>query len=282
MRKKIAFIGVGNMAQAIISGITARETGSVAWSDIILFNRHREKIEKYSSFGSRIADTLNEAVDLADCIILCVKPQNFCEILPTLSKCKNVENKLFISIAAGIGTEAVSSAANGAPVVRVMPNTPLMIGQGVSALCRNSVVSDEDFCFACDIFSSAGTVITIDESEMNKIICVTGSSPAYVFMLIKAMYDGACMQGLLKDGDSNNGLTSDNLITCICDTIIGSAMLMKCGNKTPDEQIATVASKGGTTERAISELERYNIYEAVSSAMKKCTDRAEELGKKNV
>jgi pyrroline-5-carboxylate reductase len=114
---------------------------------------------------------------------------------------------------------------------------------------------------------------------MNRIICVTGSSPAYVFMMIKAMLDGAANQGLLRT-DDDCGLTSKELTDCICNTIIGAAELMKSGTKSPEEQIATVASKGGTTERAISELNEYKFCEAIVSAMDKCTRRANELGKK--
>lgn len=281
MRKKIAFIGVGNMATAILLGITSRDVDPIAWSDIILFNRHKEKIEKYSQCGAYIADTLTEAVNNADCVMLCVKPQSFPEILPNIAEINGVEDKLFVSIAAGITSDKISVVANNAPVVRVMPNTPMLIGQGVSALCRNSQVSDEDFDFVCDIFASAGNVIRINEDEMNRIISVTGSSPAYVFMMIKAMYQGAVEQGLLKDADSRSGLSEKELVDCICDTIIGAAMLMKSGNKTPDEQIRTVCSKGGTTERAVAELERYDFYNAFSDAMKKCTERADELGSLN-
>ena len=277
MNRKIAFIGVGNMASAIISGITSRECDPVSWSDIVLYNRHTEKILKYSEFGACIADSLEKAVEAASCVMLCVKPQNFSDVLPAISKCKNIKNKLFVSIAAGVTTEAISEFVDGAAIVRVMPNTPMIIGKGVSAISRNNAVSDDDFAFVCDIFSSAGRVMVISETEMNGIISVTGSSPAYVFMLIKAMYDGAAAQGLLKSDGNPMGLEEKELIDSICDTIIGSAELMKAGNKTPDEQISTVASKGGTTERALAELERYRFCEAVSSAMEKCTQRADEL-----
>lgn len=277
MSKKLAFIGVGNMATATIMGITSKECDAVSWSDIILFNRHREKIEKYAASGAVIVDSIRDAVEQADYIFLCVKPQNFPEILPLLSECKDVSEKLFVTIAAGINMKTVSDAACGAAVVRAMPNTPMLIGSGVIALCRDEKVTDEDFKAVSDIFGSSGKVIVIDESEMNRIICVTGSSPAYVFLMIKAMYDEAVAQGLLRaDGQ---GLDEQELINSICDTIIGAAKLMKSGAKTPDEQIQTVASKGGTTERAIAELENYRFREAISSAMKKCTERAEELGK---
>ena len=113
---------------------------------------------------------------------------------------------------------------------------------------------------------------------MNRIICVTGSSPAYVFMMIRAMYKGACAQGLLKN-EAGLGISEKELVDSICDTIIGATELMKAGTKTPSEQISTVASKGGTTERAIAELEKFYFDEAIISAMKKCTERADELGK---
>ena len=276
MRSKIAFIGVGNMASAILGGITSRKTDPILWSDIILFNRHREKIEKYESLGAYIAESLEEAVSAADCILLCIKPQNFIEILPRFSSINDIEKKLFISIAAGITTDAISSAANNAAVIRVMPNTPILVGKGVSAISRNALVTDSDFEFACQIFSSAGSVVQIDELEMNRIISVTGSSPAYVFMIIKAMYDAAVSQGLLKD-DSNLGLTEKELTDAICDTIIGAAMLMKSSGKSPEENIQAVCSKGGTTEKAVASLEEYKIYEAFSVAMQRCTQRADEL-----
>ena len=280
MRTKIAFIGVGNMASAILSGITSRNTDPIDWSDIILFDRMADKMEKYVALGATEANSIEEAVTLADCILLCVKPQNFCEILPIISTVKGVEKKLFITIAAGISSDTVTKATNNAPVVRVMPNTPMLIGKGVSALSRNEYVSDCDFEFACNIFASAGTVIAISEDEMNRIICVTGSSPAYVFMMIKAMYDGAVSQGLLKT-EQTSGLTEKELTCAICDTIIGAATLLKSSDKSPEEQIAAVCSKGGTTERAVAELERYKFYEAFTSAMQKCTDRADELGSLN-
>ena len=278
MCKKIAFIGVGNMATAILNGITSGEKCLIPWSNIILYDRDSEKLEKYTFNGATIAKSLEEAVYCADCVFLCVKPQTFPEIMPLIASVKDVNKKLFVTIAAGIAINKISEPTQGAPVVRVMPNTPMLIGQGVSAICRSANVSDSDFDFVRDIFSSAGKVIKIEEDEMNRIISVTGSSPAYVFMMIKAMYEGAVEQGLLNDGISHCGLTEKELIDSICDTIIGSAMLMKSGEKSPDDQIKTVCSKGGTTERAVAELERNDFYRAFSNAMKKCTERADELG----
>ncbi len=279
--KKIAFIGVGNMASAIISGITSKEIDPTPWQNIILFNRHIEKIQKYATSGATLANSLNEAVEDADCVMLCVKPQSFPEILSNLKNINGIENKLFISIAAGISSDMISKAACGAPVVRAMPNTPMLIGYGVTALCKNEKVSDVEFDFACNIFASAGNIIKITEEEMNRIISVTGSSPAYVFMLIKAMLNGAVEQGLIKTGSYTDGIDEEKLINIICNTIIGSAELMKCGGISPDEQIRKVCSKGGTTEQAVSALEEFKFCEAISTAMQRCTKRAEELSSIN-
>ena len=279
MRKKFAFIGVGNMANAIILGITSAVDSHVDWKDLVLYDRCEEKTADFARNGATVAKSLTDAVNMADCILLCVKPQQFPDVLPLLSACENVQDKLFITIAAGVKMSDVSIAANGAPVIRVMPNTPMLVGKGVCALCRNNMVTDEDYDLAHKIFSASASVIDISEDEMNRIICVTGSSPAYVFLMIKAMYDGAVAQGLLGD-DGTFGLSSKALIDSICDTIIGTAHLMKQKDLSPDEQIRNVASKGGTTEKALLELENYKFYEGIISAMEKCTQRADELSNK--
>ena len=279
MRKKYAFIGVGNMANAIILGITSAVDSHVDWKDLVLYDRCEEKTADFARNGATVAKSLTDAVNMVDCILLCVKPQQFPDVLPLLSACENVQDKLFITIAAGVKMSDVSIAANGAPVIRVMPNTPMLVGKGVCALCRNDKVTDEDYDLAHKIFSASASVIDISEDEMNRIICVTGSSPAYVFLMIKAMYDGAVAQGLLSD-DGTFGLSSKALIDSICDTIIGTAHLMKQKDLSPDEQIRNVASKGGTTEKALLELENYKFYEGIISAMEKCTQRADELSNK--
>ncbi len=281
LRKKIAFIGVGNMASAIISGITsANESLSVNISDIILYDKFSEKMVAYESMGAYIARSEKEAAELADCIFLCVKPQNFPEVLPCFADVANVQDKLFVTIAAGIEMQTVADATFGAPVVRVLPNTPIFIGKGVSVICKTQNVSKSDFDFVWNIFASSSTLLHIDESQMNAIIGVTSSSPAYVFLFIKSIYEGALAQGLVKTEDNLNGIAPSLIINSICDTLIGASELVKASSKTLDEQISTVTSKGGTTERALLELQKYEFSQGIISAMQKCTQRADELGKK--
>lgn len=277
MRNKIAFIGVGNMASAIISGITSKNNPcALPMSDIVLYDKFSEKTTQYQNMGATIALSERDAVEKADCVFLCVKPQNFFEILPCFGGIHGISDKLFVTIAAGIPMKTVEDATCGAAVVRALPNTPIFIGKGVCAVCKTQNVSDSDLEFICNIFSASGSVIQIAEEQMNRIIGVTSSSPAYIFLFVKSMLEGAREQGLLGDG----GIDEQILITSICDMIIGSAELMKAGGVSPDEQIKRVASKGGTTERALLELEQYNFTDGIVSAMKKCTERADELGGK--
>ena len=262
--RKIAFIGVGNMASAIIGGML--RSGAVDHAHLILSDRFPDKCASYVEAGATLAPSPSAAAAQADCVVLSVKPQNFPEILPELATVEGIDRKLIITIAAGISSDTVKSALHGAPVVRVLPNTPMLIGQGVSVVCRADV-SAEDFSFVCSVFEASGKVTVIDESDMNRIISVTSSSPAYVFAFIGAIYEGARAQGL--DGDG--------LLDSICDVVIGSAALLKSGNLSPDEQIKVVTSKGGTTEQAMRVLRERDLTGTVVDAMKACTARAEEM-----
>lgn len=266
MARKIGFIGVGNMATAIIGGMTA-DGGSVSCKDLILFDRLTEKCRRYADEGALIASSEAEVALAADVIVLAVKPQNFPELLDTLSAVKGIQEKIIVTIAAGITVNTIRTALHGAPVVRVLPNTPMLIGMGVSVICRSDLVAKEDFDFVVSMFEASGCVMLIDESEMNRIISVTSSSPAYVFAFIKAICDGAAAQGL----------TGDEILPAVCDMVVGSALLLKQGGLTPEEQISVVTSKGGTTERAMAVLKERDLYGMVEEAMKACTRRADEL-----
>ena len=270
-KKKIAFIGVGNMAGAIIKGLMAQES-PIGWSDLYLFDRYPDMCTPYVQQGAVASASIEEAVSAADCVVLAVKPQNFPEILPVLASTPNIQSKLFITIAAGITTNSIKTALGGSvSVVRALPNTPMLIGQGVIAVCQAPTVATEDFEFVCNLFRASGSVLVIDESEMNRIISVTSSSPAYVFAFIRALCDGATMQGL--------SMSSKELLDSVCDMVIGAATLLKTGTKTPAEQISTVTSKGGTTERAMGVLAEGDFEGLIHRAMQACTDRADELSR---
>lgn len=277
MINKIAFVGVGNMSDAIIKGITTRQVDPIPYDHLVLCNRTLSKIQHYEELGAYITSSVTDAVSLADFVFLAVKPQNFPEILNEISLIDNIDSKIFISIAAGIRMDTISEVIGSDKIIRALPNTPMTVSMGVSAICRKNEVSDNDFDFVSNLFMASGKVLKITEDEMNRIICVTSSSPAYVFKFIDAMLEGAYMQNLTQDNGGN--ISKKDMIATICDTIIGSCELMKASSCAPTDLISKVASKGGTTEQALLELDRYKFSEGITSAMQKCTARADELGK---
>ena len=265
-RRRMAFLGVGNMASALI---LANGGKTIDYKDIILYDKYPKNFDRFTRNGAYAAKTLSEAVSMADCVLMAVKPQDYFTLMDEIKQCEGYKSKLYVSIGAGIEVNTVSDYLSCNAVVRALPNTPMLIGKGVSAVCKSNAVSDEDYRFVYSLFECAGSAIEIDESEMNRIIGVTSSSPAYVFEFIKSIAAGASAQGLC----------GDELIPVICDVVIGSAMLLRDSNKTPDEMIAMVASKGGTTERALKMLAENDFSDIVKSAMIACTERADELGK---
>lgn len=268
--KTITFIGTGNMASAIIGGLLA---SGVAPELITVYDKLSDKAAAFAARGVNVAPTLADACKRSEFILLAVKPQNFAEVLSELAASDvDIENKVFISIAAGISTDAISKMLkHDCAVVRVMPNTPLQIGKGVSALCRSSRVSDADFELACKIFESSGMALRLDESQMNTVICANGSSPAYFYYFIDAMVRSAKAQGLTVD--------EHTLTEMICRTVIGSAEMLIQSGKSAEELIRAVTSPNGTTERAMNVFYEEKTDETIDRAMRACTDRAEEMAK---
>ncbi len=264
---KLAVIGVGNMAKAVIAGI---QKSTVAIKEIRLFDKNTAQYDSLSvgNYPYIICESIADAVNGADCVLLSVKPQILPNVLEEISCINNTNQKLYITIAAGIEASFVSKSLGGADVVRVLPNLPMTVGKGVSVICKNPLLSSDKFEFVCSLFSASGENVLIDESEMNRMIGVTSSSPAYVFKFIDAMYKGAVAQGLDCEG----------LIDAICEVFIGSAMLLKQSGESPSALIERVASKGGTTERALARLNSCDIDTIIANAMMDCTIRADELG----
>ena len=265
--KKIGFIGAGNMATAIINGILTNK--AKAAEDISVFDPDASKCEKKKKKGVGCAQSGAELVGKSDIVVLAVKPQNYDEVLSAVSIAA-AETTIFVTIAAGISIEYVRKGlGKNCPMVRVMPNTPLLLGKGATAMCRSENISDEDFDIVYKMFSLSGSVALLDESQMNAVIAVNGSSPAYVYLFAKAMADYAAS----VDIDEKTALE------LICKTFEGSAEMLRSSGDTPDKLIEKVCSKGGTTIEAMNILRDRNVEQSIKDAMAACTARAEELGK---
>ena len=261
----LGFIGVGNMASAIISGIL-----SASEFDEDSLSIYDKDTSKYEKFNIHPSISVAELCKASDIIFLCVKPQIYSAVLDEIragvSK-EELKTKTFVTIAAGISTSYICKKLGvEAAVIRIMPNTPLLIGEGASAICRNDFVSDAEFYTVWNIFSSLGVCKILTEDMMNRVISVNGSSPAYIYLFAKAMCEAAKEQGVTED-----------MLPLVIQTLIGSAKMMKKSSMTPDELIKMVASPNGTTLAALDSLEKDNFCDIIKRAMQKCTDRAEEI-----
>jgi len=264
----IGFVGAGNMAGAIINGIVGTKTFSP--EKIYVFDIHKEKREALeSSAGIHTAESLTELALKCDVLFLAVKPQSFPGVLSDLKPIVN-EQKVFVSIAAGISTKYITDSLGcNCPVIRTMPNTPLLVGKGATAMCRTENVSDHSFNLVKSLFSACGSVTILDEGQMNAVISVSGSSPAYIYLFAKAIIASAVKQGINKE----------TALQLVCKTLEGSAEMLRQPNTNPEELIKMVSSKGGTTLKALDVFYEHNFEQIIDDAMTACTKRAEELGK---
>lgn len=267
MDKKIGFIGAGNMATAIVNGLIKNKVCDC--SNINIFDLDAEKLKLMNDKGVNTLNNANELTKNSDIIVLAVKPQNYSEVLEEIKPSVN-EKKVIVSIAAGISRKYVTDMLGCAcPCVRVMPNTPLLLGMGATAVSPSENISKEDFEIVYNMFALSGVCEILDESKMNTVIAVNGSSPAYIYLFAKAMADYAKEQGIDEKAAMN----------LICATLKGSAEMLENSGDTPEMLIKKVSSKGGTTIAALDTLEKFNFYDGIKAAMDSCTKRAEELGK---
>lgn len=265
--RNLGFIGAGNMAGAIMNGMISTQTYPA--EHIYVYDIDKEKCNTFQKIGVSVTDSSKNLVTKSDIIFLAVKPQNFADVLTEI-KSVVTEQKVFVTIAAGISTQYIVKTLECAcPVIRAMPNTPLLIGKGATALCRSSNVSDDSFELVRSIFQSCGTVSVMGEDKMNAVIGVNSSSPAYIYLFAKAVVDSAVKQGI----------PADVALPLFCQTLEGSAGMLRKEDTTPEQLIKMVSSPGGTTLKALDALYAHGFEQAIDDAMVACTKRAEELGK---
>lgn len=267
--KNLGFIGIGNMASAIIGGILS--TNFISPHQIYMYNPHPEKMQHFVDVGCIPCASLAEIAESSDVIFLCIKPQVFPEVLEKLQPLvanKKASDVLFVSIAAGVTFENLQSAlGEDRRFVRAMPNTPLLLGKGATALSRTSNVTAEAFDLIRDVFSCCGLVREIPEEQMNAVIAVSGSSPAYLYLLAKLTCDYAEEQGIDRQ----------TALELFCQTLTGSAeMLLKSG-KEPQALIDMVTSKGGTTFALLGVLREQGFDQTMLESFAACEQRAREL-----
>lgn len=261
---KIGFIGAGNMATAIIGGLIGAGTPA---SDICVFDMDKVKLDSFASKGVCVAENSSQLTADCNIVVLAVKPQNYSEVLMEISSFASCD-KTFVSIAAGITIDFVRKGLGiQCPVARIMPNTPLLVGKGATAICFSDNVSDDIRKVVSGMFSCSGVVAEFTEDKMDAIISVNGSSPAYFYLFAKAMADYAVSVGIERE----------SAMELICAAMEGSARMLKESGDDPETLIKKVSSKGGTTIEALNVFYKNDIESTIKDAMAACTKRAAEL-----
>lgn len=260
---KLGIIGLGNMGMAIAEG--ALRQNVLSSDQIGIFEHRPANIEKAKTLGMRIFENEVDCAENCDLLMLSIKPQGFPELMLKLQSIK--QTPVILSIAAGIPIATMQKAMKNEAIIRAMPNTPLLIGQGATALCKSAQVPDELFQFTINLFQQLGEVCLIEEHQMNAIIPISGSTPAYVYYFIDC---------LAKDG-VQHGLDYNLALRMAAQTFIGAAQLLKEDGKTADQLIDMVCSKGGTTIEAMNVLRNSSLNDILQEANAKAIKRAEEL-----
>lgn len=263
---KIGFVGCGNMATAIIKGILKND---IFGEDEIMASVATEESlkTKTDELGIVMTRDNKQVAESSDIIVLAVKPQCYEDVILSIKAYIRPE-QIVISIAPGKTTEWMEDKF-GRPVklVRTMPNTPALVGEGMTGVCRNSYVTDEEYAEVFKIMESFGKAEDVSETLMDVVVSVSGSSPAYIYMIIEAMADGAVADGMPRE----------KAYKFAAQAVYGSAKMVLETGMHPGELKDQVCSPGGTTIEAVSVLEEKGVRSAIIEAMRACVKKGRSM-----
>jgi pyrroline-5-carboxylate reductase len=267
LKMDIGFIGAGNIGSSIIKGIYTSEKFQNL--NIHVFDIDKKKAENLGDYNIILEKSLEDLVNNSNVVVIALKP-NIIE--NCLNKIKDLVNKkLIITVAVGIPIKFYTKMlGSDKKIVRVMPNTPALVGEGMSVLTLNENIENDEKELTKKIFSCIGAVEVLDENLLSKVTSLTGSSPAYIFILIEAMADGAVLDGIPRD----------LAYKMAAQTILGSAKMVLDTKLHPGILKDQVCSPAGTTISAVRKLEESGFRSNIIEAMKECNDKALEIGKK--
>jgi pyrroline-5-carboxylate reductase len=266
--KRVGFLGAGNMGEALIKGLCAAEVvdpRAILATDVR--DDHVRALAK--QYGITVASDNTALVRDTDVIVLAVKPQIMDAVLREVAPAVTRE-KLLISIAAGVSTARLRGAlARDARLIRVMPNTPALVREGVTAIARGGGLEPGDLDVASAIFRAVGRVVVLDEPAMDAVTGLSGSGPAYVALVVEA----------LADGGVKVGLDRATALALATQTVIGAATLLRETGMHPGALKDMVSSPGGTTIAGVAALEAGKLRGTLMDAVERATERSRELGR---
>lgn len=264
----IGFIGAGKMATALAKGLIAAEfvsSDDIVASDSFEAARHAF----FESTAARTTASNEVVIDEADVVFLAVKPQVMGAVLDEISRLAS-EAQIFVSIAAGVSLETLEKSLKRQRVIRVMPNTPCLVGAGAAGIAQGSKATDDDMQLVQRMFETVGIAVPVPEKLLDAVTGLSGSGPAYGFEIIEALSDGGVLMGLPRP-------TATQLAA---QTLLGAAKMVLETGQHPGELKDAVTSPGGTTITGLHEMERAGLRGILMNAVQAAALKSAELGKK--
>ncbi len=264
----IGLIGAGNMGAAVIRG--AIKSNIIEPESIWVYDIVPGKLNQLQQeFGINIAPSIDILVNESRVIIPAVKPSDIAEVLAMVRESLTGDH-LILSIAAGVTTEQLKNMVQGkCHVIRTMPNTPALVGEGMTAVCRDPSIPERFINMTCMILKSFGKIEFVSEDQIHAVTAISGSSPAYAFMFLEALADGGVMMGLSREQSYRMAAQS----------LLGAAKLMLETGKHPGELKDMVCSPSGTTIDAVASLEHSGFRGIVTKAVQVCAEKSIAMGK---
>ena len=268
MQFAVGVIGVGNMGAALGRGII--DKGTVSAQSVIVCDLDQDLVGRIcDDMGVVDGTEATHVAGSADLVVLAAKPQNLPSLLREISPSINA-NQTIMSIAAGVTTQSIEESLGGQPsVIRVMPNLPALVGEGISVICGGSHATESDFERVEAVLSAVGVCLKAPEEMMDPVTALSGTGPAYVFHTMEAMIQSGVEMGM----------SSEMAERLVLHTVFGAAMLAMESDLDPTSLREAVTSRGGTTDAAISHLEENDYTRLVVEAILAAMDRSEELGR---
>lgn len=262
---RIAVLGAGKIGEALLAGLLA---GGRAADDLVFTERHPERADELSRRLGVAAVELAAAAGHAELLVVAVKPQDIAPVLAELAPAVR-PGTLVVSLCAGLPIALFEGALPaGTPVVRVMPNTPMLVGEAMSAISAGTHAGDDDLAAVEKMLAAVGRVVRVPEAQQDAVTALSGSGPAYFFFLVEAMIDAGILLGLPR------AVAADLIVQ----SAFGAATMLRASEDHPVILREAVTSPGGTTIAAIRELEKHGVRAALIAAIEAARDRSVELG----
>ncbi|MBB4134577.1 pyrroline-5-carboxylate reductase [Gordonia humi] len=271
MSERVAIVGGGKIGEALLAGLI--NSGKPVRDLVVVERVEKRQSELTSDYGVRVTDDVVDAADGARVLFIAVKPDAVDSVLQALGKADDHsdEERITVTLVAGIPTARYEAALPaGSPVIRVMPNTPMLVNEAMSAVSPGRYANDDQVAVAVRLLESVGKVMVVPEKQLDAVTAISGSGPAYFFLMVESMIDAGVALGLTRAQSAELAVQ----------TVKGAGVLLSESGLTSVDLRAAVTSPGGTTAAALREFERHGLRHAVNEATAACAEASARMARR--